>query len=421
MAMKPILLMWCLIASAFFWVGASGAAQEGPLRLEEAVRIAVERFPALQAARREVDAARARVTSRGSFPNPKLELKRDSGTVTGIEQEESFEIHQDIDLFGQWLARRSKASWELSGKEGSLRRDILDLTLDVKRAFFDVLAAEAIAEVNRENLTVAEGLLKATKKRFEVGDAPRFEWVRSELEYTRALQEVLRTQRELAERRAGLNFFLGRDLRAGINLEEPPPSPLLGQKVEELQRMARERRPETQEATAAGRASDRQVTLAWMNILPHFSVAYEGLREREFPGRRGEHKLTVKASIPIFDFGSIRGEIREARAQRDAAGSRIELLNQRIALEVMEVHLALEEAEKQLESYRGGILKQAEELLNLTLRGYERGALTFLEVLEAQRSFRVTKSNFALAVRNHRAASARLERAVGLAMREGIP
>jgi len=386
-------------------------AEEEPLRVDEAVRLAIARFPALQAARQEVEAARARVTLRGAHPNPRLAAKRESGETS--DKAEGLEIHQDVELFGQWLIRRSKAGWELEGKEGSFRREVLDLTLEVQKAFFDVLAAETIAEVNRENLTVAEGLLRAAKRRFELGDAPRLEWVRSEVEYTRALQDVLRTQRELADKRAVLHFFLGRDLSTPIQLAEPPPSPLAGQQVEDPQRLARERRPELPEAMAAARASDRQVTLAWMDILPSFSVAYETTRSRASPAQESEQKLTLRASIPIFDFGAIRGQIREARAQRGAAGFRLDLVHQRLALEVQEAHLALAEAEKQLESYRGGILAQAEEVLKLTLGGYERGALTFLDVLEAQRSFRVTKSGLALAQRHYRQSAAQLERAIG--------
>lgn len=394
------------------------AGQEGPLTLDEAVNTAIARFPALQASILEVEAARGRVTSRGSFPNPKVELKRDTGfgfleQTKGTEKEDAIELVQDAETFVQWWVRRKKASWELTGKEASYRRDVADVVLQVKAAYFEVLRTDAVVEASRENLSVAEALLRAAKRRFELGDAPRIEFLKSEVEYTKALQEVLAVQRELGVRRAGLNFFLGRDPAAPLQLREPPdvrPGP---RDLAALREMAAVNRPELREAQADIRARDAQVTLSWMRFLPHFSGAVEVLRERS-PREPAESRLTIRAEFPLFDFGSIRGELRESKALLAAAQSRLALARQTIEREVTEAYLSADEAEKQVESFQAGIVKQAEEILRSSLIGYERGALTTLDVLEAQRSFRTTKTDYAVALRTLRLAYARLERALGL-------
>lgn len=394
------------------------AGQEVILTLDEAVKTAIARFPALKASVLEVEAARGRVTSRGSFPNPKVELKRDTGfgfleQTKGVEKEDAIELVQDAETFVQWWVRRKKASWELSGKEASYRRDVADVVVQVKTAHFEVLRAEAVVGAARENLSVAEALLRAAKRRFELGDAPRIEFLKAEVEYTKALQEVLAVQRELGVRRAGLNFFLGRDPEAPLQLREPPdvrPGP---RDLTALKELAAASRPEIREAEADVRARETQVTLSWMRFLPHFSAAVEVLRERS-PREPAESRLTIRAEFPIFDFGSIRGELRESKAAVAAAQSRLALTRQTIEREITESHLSADEAEKQVESYQGGILKQAEELLRASLIGYERGALTLLDVLEAQRSFRTTKTDYAVALRSLRLAYARLERALGL-------
>ena len=385
------------------------AGQEVTLTLDEALRIAKERFPALLASRNEVAAARARVRSQGAFPNPALELKREFGTA---DKEEGVELTQGVEIFGQWLLRRERATWELTGKESLLQRDLAELALQVKIAYFEALAAEAVSGVSRENLAVADGLLKAAKRRFELGDAPRSEWIKAEVEYTRALQEVLRTRRELAEKWATLNFFLGRDLGTPLRLQEPSVPGLEGE-VARLKQLASILRPEVKEAEAALKAAESRVSLAKARWFPMLSVSLEWVRERE-SGARWEYRVTPKLSFPIFDFGLIRGEIEQARAEVEAARSRVDHARQQVALEVEAASLKVQEAEKQLESFQTGILRQAEDLLRLTLKGYERGALTLLDVLEAQRSFRTTKTDYAVALRAQRAARARLERAVGV-------
>jgi len=288
---------------------------------------------------------------------------------------------------------------------------VIDLTLQVKTAFFEVIAAETVAEVARENLSVAERLLKAARTRFETGDAPRADWIKAEVEYTRALQEVLRAQRALGEKRAGLNFFLGRELGTPLKLVEPP-LPKMEQDLERLREIALRLRPEVREAEAGQRAAEADVSLAKSKWLPIFSVSAEFMRERK-TGASWEYVVGPKVSIPIFDFGSIRGEIRQAKARVEAAKPIVDLARQRVALEVEEAFLRAREAERQLESFQTGILEQAEQLLKLTLEGYEQGALTLLDFLEAQRSFRVTKTDHAFALRNYRQAAAQLDRVIG--------
>ncbi len=382
--------------------------QEIALTLDEALRIARERFPALVAAKSEVAAARARVRSQGAFPNPSLEAKREEGTA---DREHAIELKQELEIFGQWLLRKRKASSELTGQEQVFQRELLDLTLQVKTAFFELIAAETVSEVARENLSVAERLLKAARTRFEVGAAPRSDWIKTEVEYTKALQEVLRVRRVLAEKRAGLNFFLGRDLETPLKVVEPPLPKLEPDRVR-FQEMAIRLRPEVQGAEAGEKAAESQVSLAKSKWLPMFSISSEFAQERK-AGTSWEYLFTAKVSFPIFDFGFIRGGIQQAKAGVEAAKANVELARQRVALEVEESFLRAQEAERQLESFQTGILGQVEQLLKLTLEGYEQGALTLLDVLEAQRSFLGTKTNHVVALRNYRQAAAQLERVIG--------
>lgn len=402
---------WLIVGGGLLVILCSSAvanAQETALSLDEALAIARERFPAILAATNEVVAAQARVRSQGAFPNPRLGAKREEGSG---DRKEGIELTQEIEVFGQWLLRRRRAAWELTGKEQDFQREVLDLTLRVKTAFFELIAAETVAEVARENLSVAERLLKAARTRFETGDAPRADWIKAEVEYTRALQEVLRAQRALGERRAGLSFFLGRDLATPLKVLEPA-LPKIEQDLARLRETAIRLRPEVRRAEAAQQAAESQVSLAKSKWLPTFSVSAEYMRERK-AGANWEYLVGPKVSIPIFDFGSIRGEIQQAKAAVDASRATADLERQQVGLEVEEAWLRAQEAQRQLESFDTGILSQAEQLLKLTLEGYEQGALTLLDFLEAQRSFRTTKTDYALALRNHQQAAAQLDRVIG--------
>lgn len=163
---------------------------------------------------------------------------------------------------------------------------------------------------------------------------------------------------------------------------------------------------------AAQKAAEAQVSLAKSKWFPIFSVSAEFMRERK-AGASWEYLVTPKVSFPIFDFGFIRGEIQQAKAGVEAAKATVDLAREQVSLDAEEAFLRAEEAERQLGSFQTGVLGQVEELLKLTLDGYEQGALTLLDVLEAQRSFLGTKTNYAFARRNYHQAGAQLERAIG--------
>jgi cobalt-zinc-cadmium efflux system outer membrane protein len=388
----------------------AAVGQDGALTLEEALRIARDRFPSLAAAKSEVAAAKARVRGQRAFPNPRFGSKYEAGNAG--DREYAFELSQELEIFGQSLLRKRKAEWELAGKEQDFRRAAIDLTLEVKTAFFDLSAAETVADVARENLSVADRLLKASRKRFEAGGAPRADWIKAEVEYTKAIQEVLRAERSVGEKRAALNFFLGRDLGAPLTLAEPP-LPGLDPDLRRLGERAVQLRPEAKAAEAALRAAESQVSLARAKWFPSLSIFFEAGRAYAEKDPAWHYVAGPRVSIPIFDYGSIRGEIQQAQAGVEAARASLDLVRQRMAREAQEAHLRAQEAGRQLESFQTGILGQADQLLKLTLQGYEQGALTLLDVLEAQRSFRVTKTDHALAVRNYRQALAQLDRVIG--------
>lgn len=66
--------------------------------------------------------------------------------------------------------------------------------------------------------------------------------------------------------------------------------------------------------------------------------------------------------------------------------------------------------------YQGGILEQSERLAQLARTGYERGATSYLEVLEAQRTLRSTKTDYISALAKYAEAIARLEWATGCSL-----
>ena len=120
----------------------------------------------------------------------------------------------------------------------------------------------------------------------------------------------------------------------------------------------------------------------------------------------------ARLSFPLFDRRSGAAVVRTAalaRAQEAelAAGLRA------VTLEVERARADLTAAREVALGYQQNILPQTVELLTATRSGFERGLVSFVEVLDAQRVVRQTRTEYLTALYDAVRASAALDLAHG--------
>jgi outer membrane protein len=89
------------------------------------------------------------------------------------------------------------------------------LIYDVKSAYYELLRAQAQAEVAQAAVEVAKARLKDANARFAAGTAPRFDVMRAEVDVANLNQQLIRAQSRVEIARAALNRVLG------INVDTP--------------------------------------------------------------------------------------------------------------------------------------------------------------------------------------------------------
>jgi multidrug efflux system outer membrane protein len=152
------------------------------------------------------------------------------------------------------------------------------------------------------------------------------------------------------------------------------------------------------------------------------AIARQRLPQVELQLRRnavfGEGDIAVRAVItaPIFDFGSIKNEKRAAQAEARAQQAHIALLKSQAASQIEQALILLEQRRATAEIYRSGIVPQTLELLRKTRIGFDAGASTYLEVLEAQRTLRSVQAEYLEALVGVRTSQIELERASGVTL-----
>ena len=108
---------------------------------------------------------------------------------------------------------------------------------------------------------------------------------------------------------------------------------------------------------------------------------------------------------PARRTGPGPAEAVRARAERDE-------LRNRVLLETKEAFLDLETTAQQAVLFEDRILPGAERAFEVAGRSYDEGKLTYLELLEARRTWIETRVDYAHALFEYGAAAAALERAV---------
>ncbi|MEW6281408.1 MAG: TolC family protein, partial [Candidatus Eremiobacterota bacterium] len=165
-----MLLGWPARASAEAW------------SLEACLSRVLAEHPELKAARGRVAAARAWADGAGAQPNPELRL---AGTV-GTPGEDANSLVQRLEIGGQAGLRGDIAELDVHRAELEALALERSLALRTGSAFYDLWEADQRARVAATRLELARELERVSRRRLEVGEISRNQFLRVELETARA-------------------------------------------------------------------------------------------------------------------------------------------------------------------------------------------------------------------------------------------
>ena len=222
----------------------------------------------------------------------------------------------------------------------------------------------------------------------------RIDAVRAETEVEKIRQDLLAAHLSLDNARDALATLM-----ASSQLPLPAALPTLPSPLADGGAIPPEmlgRRPDVQAARATARVADRLVTASWMQFLPTLGVAGQyGYLFTDPPdlGSDDRSRWTALVTLSVPLYSQLRyADLEQKRAQHAQARVREADLLANAELEVRKAHRdflsalsTVETAERQAALTR--------EALSLTEIAYENGAVTSLEVTDAQRNHRMAELN----------------------------
>jgi outer membrane protein, heavy metal efflux system len=127
----------------------------------------------------------------------------------------------------------------------------------------------------------------------------------------------------------------------------------------------------------------------------------------------GGNSVRLGMTFPLVDLGRRRAEVAAAQAALAEQQAKLDGAVRTAGLEVETSFNSLQQARKNVESFQSGRLQRAADLMDMAQTGYDKGAFTYLEVLDAQNVYRSEQADYDRALAAYNTALAALERSVG--------
>lgn len=385
--------------------------------LPDIIGLAIEQNPVVAGARAVIDQSTGQRTAAGAYPNPTIKgdggrgFLKDAGPLTAEIPRSATEymagFSQPIEWPAKRAARQSAADAGLAGASVGLIETRLNLTTDVKVAFYDLLLALRDFELAKNNLGTVEDVRRIVGVRVRLGEAPQFELIKAEVEVLKANQAVTRSENTVRVNRVILSTLTGGALGPSFDVTGEFLVYPVGLALDRLTARAMEEHPSIQRLARSIEQADRTVEFERQARVPNvnFNTSYT----REY-GREG---FDVGVSVPTPIWYQRQGEIAgslgvKRREEAELLRMRNELLRQ-----INQYYQEAQTTAKLIEVLEKGLLRQAEEALRIAKFSFQQGAASLLDVLDAQRVQRQILFDYAQARYELSVALARLERAVG--------
>jgi outer membrane protein len=416
-----------------------------PLSLKDAVRLALEKHPSIEAVGAEVKAAETRIQQAHSGYLPKLNYseswQRSDNPVfvfsSLLTQHQFSEQNFAIGLLNRPDALNNFQSqvvldqtvWDAGATKRQVRSAELGQQMageNQRRARMDVIASVVRSyngvKLSQESLRVAGEAVRSAQADLQRAETVRAAGMATDADLL-AIRVHLAAMREQEIRRsydaqiaqAALNEALGLPLDTPHELTTPlTVLAAVATPAAQEEESARQSRPETRQVRLSATLAQTQSEAARAALLPQvsFRVAFEADRQRFI--NRGGANWFAGASLRwnLFNGFADKARIEEASQAVIRAKAEQRQIDSAVSLQVRRAYLDLKAAQERIQVAEAAVA-EAEEGLRIVKNRYENGLTNVTELLRSETALLEASLRRLTAVHDQRLAGAALEMAAG--------
>lgn len=319
-----------------------------------------------------------------------------------LETAAKITLSWEIDFFGRvrWSKREALADY-LKTIEGQRALQMI-LIAEVATSYFELIALDNELAIISHTVQTREEDLNKAKIRFEGGLTSEIPYQQAQVEYASTAALVPDLQRRIAIKENEIALLIG-EMPSSIQRSEIQrynssldwfqigiPSDLM------------KRRPDIRAAEQSLKAVFANAGYAWADRFPRFLINLEGgLENNSFQGFL-KAPLTYaigELTSPIFSFGKRKAKYEAAIKAYDAERFQYEKKTLQAFKEVNDAIISYRSANETVELMQN-LKNAAQKYVELAMVQYINGQISYIDVLDAQRSYLNSEVDFSNAIRD---------------------
>ncbi|HKI52310.1 MAG TPA: TolC family protein [Geothermobacteraceae bacterium] len=419
--MRIIFTSLLLLAAVVLSTAALGAdldALQG--QLDGLVQEALQNNPDLQAAKERWEMAGHKVVPARTLDDPMLGIGFSNYPVDSFQSDQTpmtgneVKLSQSFPFPGKLAAKGEMAEQQALWYKSVYEDARLQLTRQVKDAYYRLYYQDRAIEVTEDNLAILKSFISLTATRYEVGNGLQQDLLKAQVEQSKLLDKLLTFRQQRQSVLAEFNRLLARP--AAQPLEVPSELVLTALDVdpELLKTAARNNRPMFASFQSLVDRFESQRKLAKLDYYPNFNVwtSYR-FRDDDLPdGGTDFISAGVGLNIPLWRekrsevVAEADSGIRMARRQMQDFGNQVDS-------RIQDYYAQLEKNRDLEQLFATGIIPQAQQTFDASLAAYQVGKVEFLSLLDSLMTLYRYQLDYQRALSDYQRNLAQLEAAVG--------
>jgi len=383
------------------------------LTLDEAIRLALEHSPTVAAARREIDATEGQILQGSLRPNPDIAYVAEHMRHASRSSTAQFDI--PIETAGKREARIEAAQRGRSVALSDLGSTQLRLRAAVTAAFFDVLAAQELTALAKQTVLLAQRATDIATKRVTAGKVSPVEETRARVAEAGVRVSLLQAESQLRNARHRLSGLWGNPEPRFVEVSGELDRLMASPDLDAVQR----RLASSPLLERAQRELERRRSLVGLEqrrAVPDFSVSVGMKRQETLSG----DQVLVGVKVPLPVFNRNQGNLLEALRREDKAREELRAVRVSLSSEALQALERVSARRDEVELLRKDLVPGAQSAYEAATIGFENGKFSFLEVLDAQRTYFSAKSQYLTALAAFHRAQTELESLLGQASADPV-
>ncbi|SFI31856.1 TolC family protein [Nitrosomonas sp. Nm34] len=421
-----ILLSLFFLLSPIVWAQEPGKVwtQESAKKfsIEEIQRLGLEANGLVLAARSQVNIANAGVVAASAYPNPEVMVmagpvdRRIPESLTGpMSDQRTVTVNQPIENPFMRSARIGAAEAGVEAGRASLDQVRADLAAQLRVRAYELLLRQEQAALEQSIFDLLKEVHRRIKLNVERGEAARFELIRAETEL-KSVENRKEAARLNAERaRVALLQFSAGALPANFEVKASLKDAVALPPLDMLRKEVPEANPEIVRLQAEQERAKLRIDQERASVLPSVNVLYSNYQDTQF------NSNTAGLSVRVPIFYRRRGEIDSAIFDSARVRETLDYRRYEVGQLFESAWQALQIAQRRVEMFESGLIKEAENAVEVAQAAYRFGERGLIEVLDTQRVLRGILGDALQARFDLQAAAAEIDRLRAHYPKELIP